>query len=176
MSTAHPPSPGSSRKKLGRNGLTQRQEKFCQAIVSGKGPSEAHGIAGYAVNGNPRVVAVKAQTVRKHPLVKARIEELQGRAVKRVLLTLEARLGLLAENAQMRNTTAAHRNAQARAIEVYTRIAGDGAPEIRDPILTDEDLARSPLRITVNIFRDAPSRVRNVTPSLSTNGNGNGTH
>lgn len=103
--------------------------------------------------------------VAQRPAVRERLAKLKAQAAKNQLLSYNKRLELLAENALIESRTPAERNAQTRAIEVYTRIAGDGAPERHiPPGATDESGERSPLRVIVDIFRGSPSHMRNVTP------------
>lgn len=69
------------------------------------------------------------------PGVRALIDELQRRSAAKTILSLNDRLGLLAKTAQRPVRSASDANAQARVIEVYSKISGDQAPERRDVVL-----------------------------------------
>ncbi|HZZ57934.1 MAG TPA: hypothetical protein VFE31_08890 [Opitutaceae bacterium] len=113
------------RKKTDPQGLTSRQERFSQLVASGKSHSEAYREA----YGRPDVSVADAgergHRVAKHPLVRERIASLRARSERKALLTLNERLAYLAAIIQNPNSTASE---VARAVEVYSKLAGDAAP------------------------------------------------
>ena len=109
--------------------ITAKQEAFAQAIVAGKGPSEAYRSA-YAMQGSARVVSVHAQDVLRHWLVAARIKELRDRAARPAILSRQAKLERLAraisEQVTKKNQLTPE---QIRAIEIDNRMQGHNEPE-----------------------------------------------
>jgi phage terminase small subunit len=99
-----------ARKKTGKeakkkhakvNGLTVKQEKFCQLYVELGDASAAYRGAYSAGNMKPKVVAVKACELLKHGNVSVRVDDLQKKLTKiaedRYLVTQERIIGELAK-------------------------------------------------------------------------------
>ena len=108
-------------------GLTPRQSRFVELVVSGASNAHAYRCAYRKPVGllSNRDAANGAYRVAKAPAVKAHLAEIQSRSQRAELLTINERLSLLAGIARDRHSKPMDR---IRAIDVYTRIAGDGAP------------------------------------------------
>ena len=104
--------------------LTAKQLAFCNAILDGKGPSEAYRTAGYYV-GSPKVVSVKAQEVQNHPLVQQYIQEQRERLEDKRLLSREEKRRWLAKVVRK----GVGRLDRLKAVEIDNRMAGHNAPE-----------------------------------------------
>lgn len=158
--------------------LTTRQRFFVRLVESGKNHSEAYRVAYCKPNAKGPAICNAAYKVATNPKVAACLDAIKFDGIAPRLITLEERLRLVAAIFMSPNST---RHERLRAVEVYTKIAGDGAPELPvDP--TGKNLDDTALNITVNVFQNAPSRVRAVTPiqarnvTPASNGNGNGHH
>lgn len=103
--------------------LTVKQERFAELIIAGETQSAAYRTA-YRSKASDKAVAVEASRLAGNPAVAARIAELQAQAAKEAVWTLESRLADLAALARDSATSPSER---IRAIEVYTKLAGDGA-------------------------------------------------
>lgn len=73
-----------------------------------------------------KTAAEKASRLMRNPNVVAEIRRLQTKVEVKVLLTLNDRLGILAKIATGRSTRP---NEKTRAVEVYSKISGDQAPD-----------------------------------------------
>jgi hypothetical protein len=113
--------------------LSSKQLRFCDLVASGYSQASAWKIA-YR---HPKVASDEASEqgwrITQSPGVKERIAELRSQAGVKVLLTLNDRLAILAEIAQSKTSKA---NDKARAIEVYSRIAGDQPPDNHNHTVT----------------------------------------
>lgn len=69
--------------------LTQKQETFCLAIVSGMGPSEAYKKAYNAGNMKPATISVKASELLANGSITVRIEQLRAPVIKKMQYGLE---------------------------------------------------------------------------------------
>jgi phage terminase small subunit len=70
-------------------GLTPKQEKFCQGIVSGLNPSDAY-IEAYGKNNcSDATIAVEAQKTLNLPHISLRIEELRKNITQEIKFTIE---------------------------------------------------------------------------------------
>ena len=107
-------------------GLTPRQSRFVELVVSGASNADAYRCAYRKPVGrlSNRDAANGAYRVAKAPAVKAHLAEIRSRSQRAELLTINERLSLLAAIARDRRSKPIDR---IRAIDVYTRIAGDGA-------------------------------------------------
>ena len=112
---------------LQARGLTPRQSRFVELVVSGASNADAYRCAYRKPVGrlSNRDAANGAYRVAKTPAVQARLAELRSRSERTELLTINARLSLLAKIARDRHGKPMDR---LRSIAIYTRIAGDGAP------------------------------------------------
>lgn len=118
-----------ARKIRGPNGprsLTAKEERFCQLLVGGTVSAQAWRQAYHKPNSTAHNAAVWGSRLTRRPEVAARIADLRGRQEKKVLLTLNDRLGILANIAQSKTVRPADKT---RAIDVYSKLAGDHAPE-----------------------------------------------
>jgi len=77
--------------------LTQKQETFCLAIVSGMKPSEAYKKAYNATNMKPATISVKANELLANGNVTVRIEQLRKPVVEKVQYDLEQAMSEAAE-------------------------------------------------------------------------------
>jgi hypothetical protein len=107
--------------------LTPRQSRFVELVVSGASNADAYRCAYRKPvrRLSNRDAANGAYRVAKAPAVKTRLAELRSRSERTELLTINARLSLLAKIARDRHGKPMDR---IRSIAIYTRIAGDGAP------------------------------------------------
>lgn len=137
--------------------------------------AEAYRVAYCKPNVTPAQAATASYRICSLPHFAEALERIRFDGIA-PLMTLNDRLGHLA--AIIASPTAT-RYERIRAAEVYTKIAGDGAPEL-PPDESGKLNADTPLRVTVDIFLNAPSRVRTVTPlqtrtvTPATTSNGNG--
>lgn len=111
--------------------ITAKQEAFAQAIVDGKGPSQAHNLA-YRSKGSPKRVSIMAQAVLNHPAVVARVTELRNRITTSKTLERTEKRELIARILREEKT------AQGQAVgpgdmraflEVDNKMAGHNAAE-----------------------------------------------
>lgn len=105
--------------------MTARQLRFAQIIASGETNAHAYRTV-YKPNANDKTAAQCGCRMAKHPSVVAEIARMRGKSEAKKLLTLNDRLGILANIAQARTASKTER---IRAIEVYSKISGDQAPE-----------------------------------------------
>jgi phage terminase small subunit len=131
----------------------ERQERFCQEVVNGKSPENAHAVAGYARNRS------NAHILRRKKHIQERISELfekreaiettaTAKAIEKLAITKEA---ILAELAKI-----AFANMQD-----YMKVGPDGAPTLNFKDLT-RDQAAALVEITVEEFRDGRTDAREV--------------
>ncbi len=174
-----PTAPAGAVKSAGIRGvrrLNARQSFAFRLLRDGvvNSQAEAYRIAYCKPNLDAKSAADAAYRLFSRPAMMVAMESIRFDGIA-PLMSLTERLGHLA--AIIASSTAT-RYERIRAAEVYTKIAGDGAPELPpDPNGKPGD--DSILNVTVNIFQNAPSRVRavsplharNVTPAQS-NGNG----
>ena len=72
--------------------ITQKQEEFCQAIISGSSQSEAYRSAYSTANMKNKTVNEEACAIMKSSTIINRIAELRAPAVKKAGMTLESHL------------------------------------------------------------------------------------
>jgi hypothetical protein len=117
--------------------LNNKQAKFVRLIAAGETKSDAYRQT-YNPDGartlTPRQVSKKADQIASSQSVTAALLELRGELRLKALLSLNDRLNILAGIAQQPSTKKGDR---IRAIEVYSRISGDQAPERHE--LTGKD-------------------------------------
>lgn len=109
--------------------LTSRNRRFIALVLGGKSKAHAYRLAFSKPRLGAQMSAQRAQKICNQPAVAAKLREVTSRSEVKTLLTLNDRLAILARNAQMKSKTASERNAQTRAIDVYSKIAGDGVGE-----------------------------------------------
>jgi len=110
------------RKKLGPKHL-----KFIDLMAAGFSQADAYRKAFNAKkNRNAVSIAVSASRIAANPLIRVRLAELRGQSQRSTLLSLDQRLSILAGIARSTQTKQTDR---IRSIEVYTKLAGDSAPE-----------------------------------------------
>jgi phage terminase small subunit len=74
------------------NGLTAKQEKFCEEVASGKTQSDAYRVAYNASNMADETINSKASILMTKGNIRARMEEIRTPAVEAAQLTLETHL------------------------------------------------------------------------------------
>ena len=110
------------RRKLGPKHL-----KFIDLIASGFSQADAYRRAFQpGTKRSALSIAVSASHIASNPLIRARLAELRGQSQRSTLLSLDQRLSILAGIAR---STVTKQTDRIRSIEVYTKIAGDSAPE-----------------------------------------------
>lgn len=139
------PAPPSETKSSPPLRLNPRQIKFCQLIAAGASHSTAYRSAYKKPRIKARAAADSAKEVLIGRGVREYIDALRAKAEGKTILSLNDRLALLAKSAQRPVKSAADVNAQARVIEVYSRISGDQAPERQD--ITVKGDATAPLQM-----------------------------
>lgn len=116
--------------RTGRKGktrrLTSKALRFCDLVASGHSQAGAYRIAYKHPKMSAEDAAEKGWRVTQQIGVKDRIEALRSESKAKTLLTLNDRLEILAEIAQAKTSKPSDK---ARAIEVYSRISGDQAPD-----------------------------------------------
>lgn len=104
--------------------LTPKQQKFADAILDGKGPSDAYR-SSYDTSGKPAVIAVKANEVLNHAGVAAYIAANRKKLQKVALLTRTRKLEILSDIAEGQHKPTERTN----AIKVHNEMTGDNAPQ-----------------------------------------------
>lgn len=127
--------------------------RFCELVVSGHTHAGAYRIAYKKPKIDPQDAAERGWRVTQQPGVKDRISHLREKSGAKTLLTLNDRLGILARDAQTGGDSASEKNARARAIEVYSKISGDNAPEAHVHTHTGPDGGPIPVAATVVVGR-----------------------
>lgn len=116
--------------------LRPSQEHFATLIARGWSQSAAYRKA----YNKPRISAVRAanagHVVAKLVNVQRRIAALRQASEKKTILTINDRLRILADTAQITAKTPSAHNARTKAIEVYNKTAGDHAPERHEHTVT----------------------------------------
>lgn len=169
--------------------LTARQSFFVRLVGDGKSHSEAYRVAYCKPLLKAPAASVGAYRIASQPNVRAHLDAIHLDPPA-ALLTLQQRLEIIAGIIVSPNAT---RYERMRAAELYTKIAGDGAPELPpwDPdtgaLAGGADQTDTGFSIRVDIFKNAPSRAKAVIPLQTRlqstgvapavpagNGNGNG--
>lgn len=116
--------------------LRPTQEHFATLVARGWSQSAAYKKA----YGKPRISATRAAQagclVAKGDAVQRRIAALRQASEKKTILTINDRLRILADTAQITAKTPSAHNARTKAIEVYNKTAGDHAPERHEHTVT----------------------------------------
>lgn len=125
--------------------LSSQQERFAQLVASGASQVAAYRAAYRNKTASNQRQAEMAHVIAHRPMVNNRIRELMAKSEAKTLLTLNERLGILATGARLPAMTASQLSAQARVIEVYSKISGDQAPERQEHTLRGD--ANAPLQV-----------------------------
>lgn len=108
-------------------GLTHLQKKFVEHVAAGASHAGAYTAAvGGKGNLSEKELHNRAYRMSKRPAVASRLKELAKQSDVKILLSLNDRLGILAKIAQGKTKP----NEKTRAIDVYSKIAGDGRGEV----------------------------------------------
>lgn len=105
-----------------------RAAKFAQLVAGGKSQSDAYCIA-YS---RPELKGTQLAAHNGHRIAKRAapvIEQHRAKSDGATLLSLNARLKILATHAKRKGTSPAHMSAVSRVIETYTKIAGAMPPD-----------------------------------------------
>ena len=136
------------RRKLGPKHL-----KFIDLIASGFSQADAYRrVFQPHTKRSALSIAVSASHIAANPLIRERLAELRGQSQRSTLLSLDQRLSILAGIAR---STVTKQTDRIRSIEVYTKIAGDSAPERQE--LTGKDgapLVPAPTPVSVALSLD----------------------
>lgn len=109
--------------------LTPKQRAFCDAILAGKGPSEAYRSA-YSTKASARVVSVHAQRVLKHEAVASHLKAERAKLQAEDFLTRSEAVGILANIAKAAGKErGATRKEKIAAIAQASRILGYDSPQ-----------------------------------------------
>lgn len=114
-------------KKVPFRRCNAKEELFARAVANGASQVEAFRQFWQKDELTNQVAAHRAHHIAKRPQVVARIAQIRKAATKVVLLSLTNRLGILSEIAN--DKKGAKKADRIRAVEVYTKISGDAAPE-----------------------------------------------
>lgn len=148
MSSTNLDHQGEEEENLPRIRLTPRQLRFCELVVMGYTYTEAYRVAYLQPKLEREIAGERGWRVTQGKGVKARIEQLRRMSGAKTLLTMNDRLQILANFAQSPSTKPSDR---IRAIEAYSKIAGDQAPERHE--LTGPDGTPIPVHVTAGIGR-----------------------
>jgi hypothetical protein len=150
--------------------LNPRQLRFCELVVQGHSYAAAYRIAYLKPKLSPEVAGEHGWRVTQRRGVKERIEVLRKQSKAKTLLTLNDRLEILAGIAQ---DPQASRGEKVRAVEAYSKISGDQAPEAHtlsnpdgSPIIPANlgiPIERVPVEKRIEMIRAA--RARAASPS-----------
>ncbi len=168
--------------------LNSRQRYFVDLVLSGKSHSEAYRTAYCKPDHSSRQIADQAYALSIRPNVRLALKASRYDKPHDRLLTKDDVLKVVA-GIMMSETATRHE--RLRAAQVYATIAGMVPREMQSLLDVGADgrpQESGPLRIVVNVFQNAPSRVKPATPVMSIpvrevapattggNGNGNGRH
>lgn len=127
--------------------LNPRQLRFAQLVAAGMSGTAAYRKSYGRHPRDARKAADGAKEVMSRPGVREYVEELRKKNEGRTLMTMNEQLELLAASARHKPQSAADRSAQARVIEVYSKISGDRAPDRVETIVKGDPSA--PLSVNV---------------------------
>lgn len=109
--------------------ITAKEEAFCTAIASGKGPSEAYR-SSYDTNASAAIVTVGAQQVLRRKRVTDRIQALRDKAARPAILTRQRKLERLAAMVEEQVADGAQLTSeQLKAVELDAKMQGHNEPE-----------------------------------------------
>jgi hypothetical protein len=125
--------------------LTVKEEAFAQLYAKLTPPPECY-IKAYhkATNYNRKSAKEAASRILARAHIQLRIDELRRQSLAPELLSLDERLTILARDARSQGKGPQWINARARALETYSRLAGDLQAE--RPVV---GTAESPMHVTV---------------------------
>jgi len=128
--------------------LTNRQRHFVELVIGGASHADAYRKAYHKENLLAEDAAEHAWRVANRPAVKAELARLRGLSNRKALLSINDRLGILADIAQDASSLKSDR---IRSIDVYNRTAGDQAPQRLE--VTGKDGAAIPVATTAVVMR-----------------------
>lgn len=128
--------------------LTQREQRLCELIVAGYSHAEAYRLAYVHPKLEVYEASDRAWRAMQREHVKAKIAELREKSGAKTLLSLNDRLAILAEIAQRKT---AKDTDKTRALDVYSKLAGDYAPQRVE--VTGKDGAPVPVAASVLVGR-----------------------
>lgn len=132
----------SKTRKIVKRKINSRQLKFASLIAKGKSKSEAYKIAYDKADASPGRLATLATDAAKRGPVAEFLAEKFEEANEKVDFTVTKRLEILAEIAQRRSFDPRVNLVAIKAIEVYSKLAGDAAPdrsEIKTTLIENGD-------------------------------------
>ena len=112
-------------------GLTQKQKKFCQALMEGKKNKEAYLAAGYTKNADAHGTRSNAYKLKMNKNVQEELARLQALAEEGATLKREQRQTLLTEIALNDSNDMPDR---LRAVDQLNRMSGDYTDTIRTTV------------------------------------------
>lgn len=148
-----PKKPGTQGRQRGN---AQRVDEFIDIYLATNNGAEAYRQAYKRHDLAPVEAGNRAYRILRRPAVKKRMAALVKKSEAKSILSLNDQLAILARNAQAKGSGASMINATTRAVEVYAKIAGTGAPErheISGP-------GGAPLMVASVELRAAPIRKR----------------
>lgn len=122
-------------------GCRPQKRRFAELVAGGRSQADAYREAYGRPNVSARDAAERGSRCAADPRVKEFLASVRAASAAGALLTINERLKLLADNARIPGRSAAARNAQARAIEVYNKTAGDQAPERQEHLIKGDPAA-----------------------------------
>lgn len=135
--------------------LTIRQLEFAAVIATGAAQAEAYRKVYERPDLTNQTAAERSSRLAADPRVRAEVARIRAKSERKKLLTLNDRLAILAEIAQDAKTKA---HDKTRAIDVYSRISGDQAPERHE----HSGPAGGPLPIAATVATRTMSRSEKV--------------
>jgi chorismate mutase len=131
--------------------LSPKHLKFIEYISAGFSQADAYR---RAFKPKPTLgaweVGIRASRIASNPLIQERLRELQGKSDRETLLSFNQRLAILAGIAKSKVTKQGDR---VRAVEVYSKLAGDQAPERQE--ITVQNAPGEPFAITSRVATKA---------------------
>ena len=135
-------------KRAYRTVLTPRQRKFIELVIAGTTLTDAYRQAYKQPKMIREDAGERGYRVSVRPAVKAELDRLRGLSNRKALLSINDRLGILADIAQDASSLKSDR---IRSIDVYNRTAGDQAPQRLE--VTGKDGAAIPVATTAVVMR-----------------------
>lgn len=109
--------------------LTARAKEFASLVATGTSNAEAWRRVFNHPNAKNQRAAERGSRLATDPRVVEEIARLRAKSEGKKLLSLNDRLAILAEIGQAKGKTPAMYNAKTRALDVYSKLAGDQAPQ-----------------------------------------------
>lgn len=139
--------------------LTAKNRAFAELVVSGVSQAEAYRRVYNKPNVSPPHAAHKGCIIATRPIVAAEIARLRAKSGAKKILSLNDRLEILAQIAQDPDASG---HEKSRAIEVYSKISGDQAPQRHEhtgpegapiPVAASVQVGRLSVRDKIAAFR-----------------------